>query len=390
MNPTSAPWNIAPQATPLPPRLIGLYGIPGSGKTLAIDRLRRQLGLTEFEYFKGSDLIHLATSGEVAFHKLDEPLKKHYRQRAMMVAEATCVRSGKVGVITREFMYWSVGESEEPAKVYAGDDLNMFAHVVYLNTPPEVIAKRRDDGTSRSIVPIEHLRRWQDTEVEELRGLCQQRHIPFTSVYPDFNEIVVPIIQRYNGGLKMYHATDSAATKLLLTPVLDAAVGELGREDAYGKIGAYLATTLLAEPLGIQELIAQYPEHPSKVSGYRLLGEEQTLIVAWRHSGKGIAEGVHGVFPKAKFLPVQQPEDIQSRHIQDKVNAVIVDSLINWKNGEAMAELVRSIRAVHTTIRIVFVAAEVNREVVSVRGPVGAVSRSGEVSVVALRMTKPK
>ncbi|KAL4903426.1 hypothetical protein BDW74DRAFT_179843 [Aspergillus multicolor] len=201
MNPTSSLWNPAPPP-PLPPRLIRLYGIPGSGKTLTMDKLKKHLGLTDSEYFEGSDLIHKVISGEVeAFHELDESSNVYYRQRAMKSAETTCIRKGKVGVILRELMYWAVGESERPAKVYAGEDLNMFAHVVYPKTPMEAIAKWRDDGTSCSTLPTAHLQRWQDAEVEELHELCQQRRIPFTIVYPEFKEIVAPAIQRYSGGL---------------------------------------------------------------------------------------------------------------------------------------------------------------------------------------------
>ncbi|KAJ5511349.1 hypothetical protein N7453_003452 [Penicillium expansum] len=47
----------------LKPVVIGLYGLPGSGKTSRLGELKTVLGNDNFEYYDGSDIIAAVTPG---------------------------------------------------------------------------------------------------------------------------------------------------------------------------------------------------------------------------------------------------------------------------------------------------------------------------------------
>ncbi|KAL2818252.1 uracil phosphoribosyltransferase-domain-containing protein [Aspergillus cavernicola] len=169
------------------PRVIGLYGIPGAGKTFLLDQLKEELGQELFEYYEGSDVIQSMVPGGLdAFHELAEVTKTHFRQRAIDSIKYKCAQSGKTGIVTGHFMFWSEG-AEAGMRVYTQNDLNTYTHVLYINTPPEVMAQRcmRDSKKDRLSLSLQHLRRWQEAEIEELRGLCRHHNILFSTVYPN-------------------------------------------------------------------------------------------------------------------------------------------------------------------------------------------------------------
>ncbi|EXK38617.1 hypothetical protein FOXG_18920 [Fusarium oxysporum f. sp. lycopersici 4287] len=62
---------------PSKPTVIGLYGLPATGKSTVLEGLRNKLGETEFAFFDGSDVIsYLVHGGLKAFQKLEDPEKK--------------------------------------------------------------------------------------------------------------------------------------------------------------------------------------------------------------------------------------------------------------------------------------------------------------------------
>lgn len=166
--------------------VIGLYGIPGSGKTFLIELLKQELGEEKFAFYEGSQMIAtLVPGGLDEFQKLEEREKMHLRQDAIDKIGKNCNDSGKVAVVSGHFMFWPM-EEEAGRLVYTPNDLKTYTHIIYLDVPAELVAQRRLNDTKRSrpSASITHLRKWQQAEQTQLRHLCRQHGILFSLVAP--------------------------------------------------------------------------------------------------------------------------------------------------------------------------------------------------------------
>jgi adenylate kinase len=166
--------------------VVGLYGVPGSGKTFFLDQLKEELGQEHFAFYEGSKIIaNLAPGGLDAFQKLEEQEKVHWRQLAIDTIGKECADSGRVAVVAGHFMFWPE-EKEAGQPVYTGNDLDTFTHILYLDVPAELVAQRclNDTERSRPSASINHLRKWQQAEKTQLRRLCYHHSILFSLVSP--------------------------------------------------------------------------------------------------------------------------------------------------------------------------------------------------------------
>lgn len=166
--------------------VVGLYGIPGSGKTFLLEQLKAELGEENFKFYEGSKMIdNLVPGGLEGFQKLEEQEKVHWRQLAIDTIGKECAVNGRVGVVAGHFMFWSE-EKETGQPVYTKNDLNTFTHILYLDVPAELVSQRclNDVERSRTIASINHLRKWQQTEKTQLRHLCYHHGILFSLVSP--------------------------------------------------------------------------------------------------------------------------------------------------------------------------------------------------------------
>ncbi|KAL4923758.1 uracil phosphoribosyltransferase-domain-containing protein [Aspergillus undulatus] len=182
------------------PRVIGLYGIPGCGKSYIMEKLKHQLGDSGFEYFEGSEVIGSVTPGGLeAFKRLDDDEKNQVRKFAIDTIKYTCAQSGKVGIVTSHFTFWDQEEDERALRVYTQADLNTYTHILYVNTPVEETAKQRSDDKERGRpnLPIEHLQRWQKAEIDEIRRLCRENKIHFAMVYPNLIDKLASMIRDF-------------------------------------------------------------------------------------------------------------------------------------------------------------------------------------------------
>ncbi|GES63612.1 hypothetical protein ATEIFO6365_0007029900 [Aspergillus terreus] len=173
-----------PATTASPPRavVIGLYGIPGSGKTYLLNHLKRELGEKDFAFYEGSSVIDsIVTGGLDAFKRMQEEEKEVWRQRAIESIRDECTSTGKAAVVTGHLMFWDE-EEETGSSVMTQSDLSVYTHIIYLDVSSEVIQRRRQADTSRDRPPlsVSHICRWKEAEKAQLRSLCLTHGILFS------------------------------------------------------------------------------------------------------------------------------------------------------------------------------------------------------------------
>ena len=166
------------------PIIVGLYGIPGSGKTYLLNQLKQELEEKYFAFFEGSQMIaSIVPGGLDAFQKMEEQEKIKSRRLAIAAILKDCTDSGKVGIVTGHFMFWSEGE-EAGSPVHTQSDLDIFSHIVYLDVIAEVVNQRRREDVERTrpSVSANHLNLWQREEQLQLRSLCLENNILFSLI----------------------------------------------------------------------------------------------------------------------------------------------------------------------------------------------------------------
>lgn len=166
--------------------VVGLYGVPGSGKTFLLDQLKQELGQEHFAFFEGAEMIATVTPGGLEeFHKLGEREKMQWRQQAIDTIGKICADNGQVGVVVGHFMFWPEGEVAGYT-VHTKNDLKTFTHILYLDVPVDVVAQRRRDDTERGrpSTSVAHLLKWQQAEKTELREVCRNNGILFSLIAP--------------------------------------------------------------------------------------------------------------------------------------------------------------------------------------------------------------
>ena len=88
------------------PIVVGIYGLPGSGKTFVLNALRQTHG-TDCLLTEGSEVIsRLVDGGLEAFQALDEAQKYSTRELANRTIVADCLNDGKTAIVTGHFMLW--------------------------------------------------------------------------------------------------------------------------------------------------------------------------------------------------------------------------------------------------------------------------------------------
>jgi uracil phosphoribosyltransferase/phosphoserine phosphatase len=172
------------------PAVIGLYGVPGSGKSTLLLKLKDKLGENQFGFYEGSEVIaSLVPGGLPEFQNSSEEAKASWRQSAIETIARESAHSGKAAVVTGHLMFWPEGD-DAGKMVHTRSDMDMYTHIVYLSPPPEAVAAWRGlDPRTRGPASVQHLRAWQEAEKTELRRLCRENGILFTSVSDTTNTL---------------------------------------------------------------------------------------------------------------------------------------------------------------------------------------------------------
>ncbi|CAE6537299.1 unnamed protein product [Rhizoctonia solani] len=167
--------------------VVGLYGLPGCGKTFLIDQLKLSpdLGEEHFAYYDGSAVLSSLLAGGLAeFKQMDDQQKYRTRERAIRVISAECASSGRVGVVAGHLLFW---DEHAPAQLaWTAADASVYTHIFFLDVPSEEVAKRRLGDTVRARPPasLAHLEKWASAEQSQLREICLENGILFTTTSP--------------------------------------------------------------------------------------------------------------------------------------------------------------------------------------------------------------
>ena len=205
-------------------------------------------------------------------------------------------------------------------------------------------------------------------------------HVRFTD--KGFMESILR--RRKPASLRIVHATDRSAAKLLMTPMRDAMISGPALRKAHGEVGSYLAIEFLTGMIGLEEYTIPHVQgHPT--SGFRLRYEQQTTIVALMRGGEPMALGVNSAFPLAMFVHATQPSDIKPHHLHKQRNVLLVDSVVN--SGKSVAEFIRHLRSLDATVRIVVIAGVVQAQSLSESIFSQALEHDMNLSLVALRLS---
>ncbi|KAL8869077.1 MAG: hypothetical protein Q9174_004542 [Haloplaca sp. 1 TL-2023] len=175
----------AGSSTIVKPIVVGLYGVPGTGKTYLLEQLRQELGEVEFAFYEGSQVIDkLVPDGLNAFKTMEEHEKVVWRQQAIQSIREECITSRRLGLVAGHLMFWDDEEQETPTKVCTQADLAIYSHIIYLDFAAEIVLQRRlnDTGRNRPVVSASHLRKWQNEEKMEFRRVCYEHQILFSLV----------------------------------------------------------------------------------------------------------------------------------------------------------------------------------------------------------------
>ena len=199
-------------------------------------------------------------------------------------------------------------------------------------------------------------------------------------------EFVDDVFGRHNRrkDIQVLHETDKSAAQLLMTPMRNAKVAGPALRKAHARVGWYLATKFLTELVGVEEYPIPHVLETHRITGYQLLHEKRTLIVALMRGGEPMASGVSEAFPLAMFFHAKNPKDLELQHLRGQQTVLLVDSVVN--TGKSVVEFVQYVRKLHATIRIVVVAGVVQAQFASK----GSLDSFANVQMVALRFSDTK
>ncbi|KAJ2902887.1 hypothetical protein MKZ38_010698 [Zalerion maritima] len=154
--------------------IVGLYGIPGCGKSHLLKQLKSTLK-SHYQLFEGSEVLgNIVPGGVDAFKTLPSPEKASWREKAITQIQDACRSSGKIGVVADRITFWEPSQSTLPTAVRTEKYLEVYTHIFYLDVAAETVKQRRsnDKTRERTDMEVQRLETWMRTEKGLLRKLC--------------------------------------------------------------------------------------------------------------------------------------------------------------------------------------------------------------------------
>ncbi|KAK6836624.1 hypothetical protein PG987_007119 [Apiospora arundinis] len=142
------PWPVNPPNT-----VIGIHGLPGSGKTQLVNDLKK-----DWE------------QGKI---KLKIPQKQEWHQFVIEKIKCDSIVKKHIPVIVGQSMVWPEGQSSGQP-VFTKNDTITFTHLLYWKVPAEFIRTRRENdiAVERPHASVDHIRQWQTAEERHMIDLC--------------------------------------------------------------------------------------------------------------------------------------------------------------------------------------------------------------------------
>lgn len=225
-----------------------------------------------------------------------------------------------------------------------------------------------------------------------LESGCSPRQILLLpTVEPRMTESRLPIAKLDDATLdsvlrrSFVHATQKASAKLLMTPMREASNIGHDLRKAHEEVGYYLANEYLGTVMGVES----YPINlvtGKDGEGFRVRGEDRTLIVPLMRGGEPMAFGVSIALKQAAFVYSKSFDDIDEGHFEGKKTLILVDSVVN--TGTSIVEYLVTLRKKLPAVKLVVVAGVVQEEAVKdvKEGTLGYhLRKDPELTLVALR-----
>ena len=173
------------------PKIIGIYGVGGSGKTTAINALKKELGTYRYEYYDGSAaMAKFVQNFPAGFLQMTAEEKTQLREKAILDIRNECHAQGKTGIVAGHLLLWENENMTEPENVWTEADRKTYTHMIYLMPHASIVTAYRTKDTSwrRKALSEGHIHRWQNQEFDLLKTLCWKNDIafaPFSEVGPE-------------------------------------------------------------------------------------------------------------------------------------------------------------------------------------------------------------
>jgi 2-hydroxy-3-keto-5-methylthiopentenyl-1-phosphate phosphatase/uracil phosphoribosyltransferase len=182
------------------PNIIGIFGLPNSGKSKLTEALEQELNLDydRFEFFDAWKIIEasLPDGTDLEGYKLlGKTEKLLICKRAIDVVVDMCRERSKPGIVTGHFSFWE-GVSKTGQKAMGWEDLKAFTHILYLSELPGEIATV---NKIRPVTPDAEMVLWQADELRDIQKICRRDGVHSTTVTGDRPHYVADLIRSLVG-----------------------------------------------------------------------------------------------------------------------------------------------------------------------------------------------
>ncbi|KXT08873.1 hypothetical protein AC579_4674 [Pseudocercospora musae] len=167
------------------PIVVGIYGVPGAGKTHLMNCVLKDAFGDKCLYYDGSGgIAEVMDGGLPAFNQLTPDEKVVVRERAIRRIQEQCRATRKVGIVTGHLILWDF-QSLEPEYVFTKADFEVYSCIFYLDPSAATIFHQAKDDISktRQLLSEEGIQRHKDLEYAKLQDLCYEHGVLQARIY---------------------------------------------------------------------------------------------------------------------------------------------------------------------------------------------------------------